>query len=121
MAEKKGTILIVDDEKDIRKLLHQRLKGEGYCCKEAGSADQALDKMQTEPVDLVLLDIKMRRKSGMELLPEIRERYPDVAVIMVTVIHDIDTAIESIRLGAYDYITKPFNLDVVVLSVKRAI
>jgi len=120
MAEKKGTILIVDDEKDIRKLLHQRLKIEGYRCEEAGNADQALDKMQTEPANLVLLDIKMRGKSGMELLSEIKERYPDTAVIMVTVIHDIDTVIESIRHGAYDYVTKPFNLDVVDHSVKRA-
>jgi len=117
----KETILIVDDEKDVRKLLHQSLKGEGYCCKEAGSADQALAKMQDEPVDLVLLDIKMHGKSGMELLSEIRERYPDTAVIMITIVPDIDAAIESIRHGAYDYITKPFSLDVVVHSVKRAI
>ena len=121
MAERKGTILIVDDEKDVRKLLCQSLKGEGYYCTEAGSAEQALDKMQADPVDLVLLDIKMRGKSGIDLLPEIRELYPDTAVIMVTVIHDIDTAIESIRHGAYDYVTKPFNLDVVAYSVKRAI
>lgn len=121
MTKGNGSILIVDDEKDIRKLLHQRLKIEGYRCEEAGNTDQALDRMQAEPVDLVLLDIKMRSKSGMEVLPEIRELYPDTAVIMVTVIHDIDTAIESIRLGAYDYITKPFNLDVVVNSVRRAI
>lgn len=121
MAKGNGTILIVDDEKDIRRLLCQRLESEGYCCKEAGSANQALNKMQAEPVDLVLLDIKMRGKSGMELLPEIREHYPDTVVIMITVIHDIDTAIESIRHGAYDYIPKPFNLDVVVHSVKRGI
>jgi putative two-component system response regulator len=121
MAEGKKTILIVDDEKDVRRLLHQMLKNEGYCCKEAGSPDQAMDKMQAEPVDLMLLDIKMPGKSGMELLPEIKERYPDTAVIMVTVIHDIDTAIESIRQGACDYITKPLNWDVVVHSVQRAI
>jgi len=121
MAESDGTILIVDDAEDVRKLLHQRLKGEGYRCREAGGPDQALEKMQAEPASLVLLDIKMRGKSGMELLSETRERYPDTAVIMVTVIHDIDTAIESIRQGAYDYVTKPFNLDVVVASVKRAI
>lgn len=121
MAARKGTILIVDDEKDIRKFLHQRLKIEGYRCEEAGSADQALDKMQAESVDLVLLDIKMPGKSGIELLSETRKRYPDVVAIMVTVVNDIDTAIESIRQGAYDYIIKPFNLDVVVHSVKRAI
>ena len=121
MAESDGTVLIVDDAEDIRRLLHQRLKIEGYRCKEAGGPDQALEKMQAEPASLVLLDIKMPGKSGTELLSEIRERYPDTAVIMVTVIHDIDTAIESIRRGAYDYITKPFNLDVVVHSAKRAI
>jgi len=121
MAERKGTILIVDDEKAIRKLLHKTLSSEGYRCVEAGSADQALDKMQAESVDLVLLDIKMPGKSGMELLAEIREHYPDVMVIMVTIINDINTAIESIRQGAYDYIIKPFNLDVAVNSVKRAI
>jgi len=121
MAERKGTILIVDDEKAIRKLLHKTLSSEGYRCVEAESAGQALDKMQAGSMDLVLLDIKMPGKSGMELLPEIREHYSDTAVIMVTVIHDIDTVIESIRQGAYDYVTKPFNLDVVDHSVKRAI
>ena len=121
MAARKETILIVDDEKDVRKLLHQRLKIEAYRCEEAESADQALDKMQAESVDLVLLDIKMPGKSGMELLSEIREHYPDVVVIMVTIINDINTAVESIRQGAYDYIIKPFNLDVVVHSAKRAI
>ena len=60
MIERKGTILIVDDEKNIRQLLYQRLKSEGHCCKEAGSAAQALAKMQAEPVDLALLDIRMR-------------------------------------------------------------
>ena len=121
MAERKGTILIVDDEKAIRKLLHKTLSSEGYRCVEAESAGQALDKMQAGSMDLVLLDIKMPGKSGMELLAEIREHYPDVMVIMVTIINDINTAIESIRQGAYDYIIKPFNLDAVVNSAKRAI
>ncbi len=120
MAKRKGTILIVDDEKDVRKLLHQRLKSEGYHCKEAGNADEALTHLEHSSTDLVLLDIKMPDKSGMELLPEIKERYRDVVVIMATVISDMDTAIESMRQGAYDYITKPFNLDEVVHSVKKA-
>ena len=121
MVRREGTILIVDDEKDVRKLLHQRLKSESYHCEEAGNADEALTYLGDSSTDLVLLDIKMPGKSGLELLPEIKERYRDVAVIMVTVVNDINTAIQSIRQGAYDYITKPFNLDVVVHSVKKAI
>jgi len=120
MAERKGTILIVDDEKDIRKLLHQRLKSEGYHCEEAGNADEALTCLGDSSVGLVLLDIKMHGKSGMELLSEIKERYRNVVVIMATGISDMDTAIECIRQGAYDYVTKPFNLDEVVHSVKTA-
>ena len=120
MAKRKGTILIVDDEKDIRKLLHQRLKSEGYLCEEAGNADEALTYLGDNSTDLVLLDIKIPGKSGLELLPEIKERYRDVVVIMATGVSDMETAIESVRQGAYDYVTKPFNLDEVVHSVKRA-
>jgi len=120
MSERKGTILIIDDEKDVRKLLHQRLEEEGYHCKQAGNADEALDCLEDSSTDLVLLDIKMPGKSGMELLPEIKERYRDVVVIMATCISDINAAIASVRQGAYDYITKPFNLDEVVHSVERA-
>lgn len=119
MTEEKGNILIVDDEKAIRRLLHERLEGEGYRCQEAGSADQALDKMQAEPADLVLIDIKMPDKSGIELLQEIKGHYPDAIAVTATDIQDNDIAIESIRQGAYDYITKPFNLDVVVQMAKR--
>ena len=121
MTKKKGTILVVDDEKDIRSLLCQKLKIEGYRCKEAESADDALRKMKSKPVDLVLLDIRMHGKSGVELLPEIRNSYPDTAVIMATAVTDMSTAIQCMRQGAYDYLSKPFNLDEVVFSVKRAL
>ncbi len=120
MAGRNETILIVDDEKDIRKLLHKRLKSEGYHCEEAGNADEALTCLGDSSTDLVLLNIKMPGKSGMELLPEIKERYRDIVVIMASGINDMDTAIESVRQGAYDYITKPFNLDEVVHSVNKA-
>ena len=121
MAGRNETILIVDDEKDIRKLLHQRLKSEGYHCEQAGNADEALTCLGNSSTDLVLLNIKMPGKSGMELLPEIKERYRDIVVIMATGISDMDTAIEAVRQGAYDYVTKPFNLDEVIHNVKRAI
>ncbi len=121
MVETQETILIVDDEAAIRRFLHRRLAREGYWCEEAGSGDEALNKIISNPVELVILDIKMPGKSGIELLPEIRAGYPDTAVIMATAITDTNTAIQCMKQGAYDYITKPFNLDEVVLSVGRAL
>ena len=121
MAQRKGTILISDDEKALRKLLHQKLKGEGYHCEEAENGEDILTYLEDNATDLVLLDINMPGKSGTELLPEIREHYRDVAVIVTTGTGDIDTAIGATRLGAYDYVKKPFKLDEVVHSVKRAI
>lgn len=121
MTGKREGILIVDDEELVRELLYQKLSGEGYQCQKAGSAAQALDELKSNPVALVILDIKMPGKSGMELLPDLRVKYPDTAVIMATAIADAGTAIRCMRGGAYDYITKPFNLDEVVLSVGRAL
>ena len=114
-------VLIVDDEQGIRKLLYQRLSSEGYQCQEAGNATQALEELKSNAVELMLLDIKMPGKSGVELLPEIKAGYPDVAVLMATAITDANTAIQCMKQGAYDYLTKPFNLDEVVLSVERAL
>ena len=121
MTAKREGILIVDDEEVIRRLLRQRLLGEGYRCEEAGSAEQALDKLRSNAVELVILDIKMPGELGTELLPEIKANYPDTAVIMATAIIDTSTVIQCMKEGAYDYITKPFNLDEVILSVDRAL
>ncbi len=121
MTVNKETILIVDDEEAIRRLLHHKLSGEGYRCLEAGSAEQAMGRLKNKTVELVVLDIKMPGKSGTELLPELRDRYPDTAVIMATAIVDTDIAIQCMRQGAYDYLTKPFNLDEVVMSTNRAL
>jgi len=121
MAENKGTVLIVDDEASIRKLLEEKLSDDGYHCVTAGNADDALKILQSESVALVLLDIKLPGKSGMELLPQIKKNYPDVVVIMATVLTDINTAIESIRKGAYDYISKPFNMATVSDCVNRGV
>jgi len=121
MTGKRQSILIVDDEEVIRRLLHQKLSGEGYHCQEAGSADQALDKLRNNDVELVVLDIKMPGKSGAELLPVIKASYPDIAVIMITAISDTHIAIQCMKEGAHDYLTKPFNLDEVILSVNRAL
>jgi putative two-component system response regulator len=121
MAKKGERILIVDDEATIRRLIRHRLSREGYQCREAGTAEQAREKLASNLTELIILDIRMPGKSGMELLPEIRARYPDTAVIMATAVADIDIAIQCMKGGAYDYIAKPFNLDEMVLSVNRAL
>lgn len=113
-------ILIVDDEKIIRLVLREKLRSQGHVCLEAGEGMEAMKALRENPIDLVILDIKMPGKSGIELLPEIKSAYPDIAVIMVTAVGDIDTAILAMKLGAYDFLTKPFNLEEVVLSVNRA-
>ena len=98
-----------------------KLVNAGYRCVEAGDAEQAMDKLNTEPVSLVFLDVKMPGKSGIELLPEIKTRFPDTAVVMATAVADVSTAIACMQHGAYDYITKPFDLEDMVHSARRAL
>jgi putative nucleotidyltransferase with HDIG domain len=121
MKDKPERILIVDDEAMIRKLLRQRLSREGYRCEEADSSVEALDSLSGHPAELVILDIKMPGKSGADLLPELKTLYPDTAVLMATALVDVNIAIQCMRQGAYDYIAKPFNLDLVILSVGKAL
>jgi len=118
VVKKRARILVVDDEAMVRKLLCQRLSREGYQCKEADGAEHALDELKVSPIDLAILDIKMPGKSGIELLPEIKAAYPDTAVMMATALNDVNIAIECMKKGAYDYISKPFNLGEVVMSVE---
>jgi putative two-component system response regulator len=121
MNKKQGVILLVDDEEMIRRLLSQKLSPEGYRCEQAANVKQALEKLKEHPIDLVILDIRMPGKSGVELLSEIKAKYPDTAVIMATAIDDAAVAIKCMKAGAYDYVTKPFNLDEVSFSVRRAL
>jgi putative two-component system response regulator len=121
MMTKQAEILIVDDEQVIRRLLKQMLSKEGYQCQEAGNAEEALEKLRNNAISLVLLDVKMPGKSGIELLPEIKTGYPDTAVIMATAVSEINVAIQCLKNGADDYICKPFNLDEVSLVVQRAL
>jgi len=121
MLDQQETLLIVDDEAAIRKVLCQKLSKEGYQCEEADAAEQALNTLATSPIALVILDIKMPGKSGIELLPEIKSGYPDTAVIMATAVSDINVAIQCLKQGADDYLCKPFNLEEVSLAVQRAL
>jgi putative two-component system response regulator len=110
MTDQPETLLVVDDEAAIRRLLRQKLSAEGYRCEEAGDPEQVLPMLDTNPIALVVLDIKMPGKTGIELLPEIKSGYPDTAVIMATAISEIGVAVQCLKQGADDYICKPFNL-----------
>jgi len=121
MTRQQETLLIVDDEAGIRRLLRQKLSGQGYHCKEAGNSEQILYTLETDSVALVILDIKMPGKSGIELLPQIKSGYPDTSVIMATAINEVDVAVQCLKQGADDYICKPFNLEELSLAVKRAL
>ncbi|UCH94373.1 MAG: response regulator [Candidatus Aminicenantes bacterium] len=118
----KGKVLIVDDEADIRELLGDFLEGEGYNCSLAADAPQALDIFKSTPnIDLVMSDIRMPGKSGLELLGEIKDIDNDVIVVMISAVKDIESAITAMSKGAYDYVAKPFKLTEVGLIAKKAI
>ena len=118
---KKGQVLIVDDELYIQEILKTTLEEAGYDCVAVGNADQALSVLSTQDFDITFTDIRMPGKQGTELLREIKTAYPEVIVIMITALDCANMAIESMRLGAYDYIIKPFNLDQVLVSANRAV
>ena len=121
MTEEQGRLLVVDDEKSVRDLLERVLKEAGYDVVTAANGREALDKVSELKIELVLLDIKMPVMSGMEVLRQLATNWPEICVVMATAVADAQTAVEAMKLGAYDYITKPFNRDDVVLTVKRAV
>ncbi len=114
-------ILLVDDEEMIRDLLSSALEQEGYLCHQAANVDEALAVLGEQPVDLVISDIMMPGRSGVELLRDLKKINPEIAVLMITGLSDMNTAMECIHLGADDYITKPFGIGRVVLTVKNLI
>ncbi len=121
MDEVKGMILIVDDEEPIRNAVSRKLQAEGYSCVTAADGEDALWKAFMQDFALVLLDIKMPGMSGMEVLSRVIIDHPDTGVVMITAVGDSQTAVEAMKLGAYDYVTKPFNLDDLVMRVERAL
>jgi DNA-binding NtrC family response regulator len=113
-------ILIVDDEPEMRIALTEALKREGYQTDSAENAPDALHRLEGEPFDLVISDVKMPKMSGQELLREIKEQSPNTLVIMMTAYGTIDNAVESMKQGAFDYLLKPFSIEILGATVNRA-
>jgi putative nucleotidyltransferase with HDIG domain len=114
-------ILIVDDEELICRLLAQRLTSEGYSCVTANNGREALSHFYKNTFSLIISDIKMPEMDGIELLKRVKGLNPNMMVIMVTAYPEIDMAVEAMRMGAYDFIIKPADLDLILLSVKKAL
>lgn len=114
-------VMVVDDEEVVLASCERALKSQGYNVELAQSVDSALAKMESKAFDVVIADLVMPKKGGMELLKTIREKYPQVQVIMITGYSSINTAVESIKLGAFDYLSKPFAPSELVLTVKKAL
>jgi putative nucleotidyltransferase with HDIG domain len=114
-------ILVVDDEEAIREVVSTMLESKGYRCVAVSNGRAAQDHVKRTTPDLVLSDMIMPEMDGIKLLDWLRQYDPEIPVIMVTAIHDISTALEAIRRGAYDYILKPFEKDQLFLGVGRAL
>ena len=114
-------ILVVDDENHVRSMIGATLERQGHDVQLAGSGREALELLDQNTFDLVLTDIVMKDGNGIFLLDRIRDKQPSVPVVMVTAIHDISVAIDSMRRGAYDYLLKPFEREHLVSTVVRAL
>lgn len=121
MATKKPSVLIVDDEQVVCELLHKELSERGYLCSTALDGYDALIKLASQDFDIVLLDIRLPGMSGVEVLSKIRSARHNTAAIMITAINSVATAVEAMKLGAVDYIVKPFHLDEVNTSIQMVL
>jgi two-component system response regulator AtoC len=113
-------VLIVDDEENFRHMLSVILKKEGYDVEAATNGEEALQKISLSPFDQILCDIRMPKMDGLEFLNETKKTGVDSTIIMMSAYGTVDIAIEAIKLGAYDYISKPFKPDEIILTLKKA-
>jgi DNA-binding NtrC family response regulator len=116
-----GSILVVDDDPSLRRVLQVQLEQEGYKVAAAASGQQTLSILQVQSFDLVITDLKMPGMSGLELLKHARSQYPQTPIIVLTAFGTVDTAVEAMKAGAYDYLTKPVHPDEMSVVVRRAL
>lgn len=120
MSDKK-TVLLVDDDQSLRRVLEYQLQEEGYGVIAVTSGEAALDQFHARPVDVIVTDVKMPGMDGIELLSRIKTVQPDLPVIMLTAHGTISSAVEAIKLGALDYLTKPFTREQLRMSIANAL
>lgn len=121
MGQEKSRILIVDDEPGMREFLEIMLEKEGYTVETTADGRKAVEKIESKPFDLAIVDIQMPVMNGIEVLKRINEKKTDTTAIMITAFASHETAIEAMKLGAYDYITKPFKIDEIKLVIRKAL
>ena len=120
MEDTKKHILVVDDDPSHRTMLKTLLSGWGYAVSEADDGSTAVRSVHEQPFDLVLMDIRMIKVSGLEALPEIKAFNPAIPVIIMTAYSSVETAVEALKSGAYDYLTKPLDFDELRITMERA-
>ena len=113
-------VLIVDDEPSITSVLDLLLKGEGFATETAASGDEAIVKLMGQEFEIILTDLNMPGLNGIDVLRRALAEYPDTGVIMITAVADSSVAVDAMKLGAFDYILKPFNLEDVLVRVEKA-
>ena len=121
MLPEKKQVLIVDDEPNLRKILAAQLSRDGYDVMTAEDGEQGLAALRDHHIDLVVTDLKMPKVDGMALLREALRLDPDLPVVMITAHGTVDTAVEALKIGAFDYLTKPFDKDEVRAIVGKAL
>jgi len=121
MAVETGKVLVVDDEENVRFLLQRILEGAGYSVATASNGQEGIDLASQMDFEIVLLDINMPVLSGTEVLKWLSENKPQACAIMVTAIADIGSGVDAMKMGAYDYIVKPFNKDDVLNKIQNAL
>ncbi|MCK6623413.1 MAG: sigma-54-dependent Fis family transcriptional regulator [Calditrichaceae bacterium] len=118
--KKIGRVMVVDDEESIREVLSNYLESLGYEVQTASDGQDALGKFEAGAYDLIVSDLLMPVVDGLELLRKVREKDRDVIFLMITGYPSIETAVEAIKKGAYDYITKPFHMEDVRIRIERS-
>ena len=117
----KPKILVIDDDASLRRVVEYNLQEAGYQVLSAASGEAGLSMFGEEAPALVITDMKMPGMDGMQVLKAVKERSSETLVIMVTAFGTVDVAVEAMKAGAYDYITKPFNRDELLLTVAKAL
>ena len=116
-----ATILVVDDEESVCALLHERLTLEGFHCRTCLTAEEAISLVEETPFEAIISDLRLPGKSGIDLLEAVHQKHPHSAFLIMTGVDDVRVGIDAMKRGADDYLVKPFQIDAVVASIKRAL